>query len=285
MKNSRINSSLYKIKLQESVFSFSLDTSYAPSPRNDFAEKSAKELHSHSEYELFFIVSGSLQLVAPNEESEYTSGIVCIPPSYLHYTRRTGDVFRLLLSFKPAKNKISHITRFFKKFLQKKVTSCLLNNSVSYYLNEINKISLDQFLYFREKTTNLLSLIVYEVFSVNNRNIKDFLPKNENYLLQIDDIIFNQYAANPSINTIAQEICLSPKQVSRIIKKNYNRTFTELINERKMTVATSLLLETNKSVSEIIIFLNYETENYFYSLFKKKFGCTPLQYRKQNKKN
>ena len=59
----------------------------------------------------------------------------------------------------------------------------------------------------------------------------------------------------------------------------YGTTLSKLIADRKTSAAAMLLKNTDESVSEIIRKLNFGTECYFYSLFKKKYACTPLAYR------
>ncbi|MGL4584645.1 MAG: helix-turn-helix domain-containing protein [Flavobacterium sp.] len=44
-------------------------------------------------------------------------------------------------------------------------------------------------------------------------------------------------------------------------------------------------MQTNATVSQIAIDLNFTEESYFGRFFKKKTGVTPLQYRKQHKQH
>ena len=41
-----------------------------------------------------------------------------------------------------------------------------------------------------------------------------------------------------------------------------------------------VLLQTDLSVGEIIRYAGYENDSFFRSIFKKKYGTTPLNYRK-----
>ena len=43
-----------------------------------------------------------------------------------------------------------------------------------------------------------------------------------------------------------------------------------------------LLQNTEMQVSDIAAQVGYESEGYFYRLFKNQYGVTPLEYRKQN---
>jgi len=104
---------------------------------------------------------------------------------------------------------------------------------------------------------------------------------NESYLVKIDDAI-NEFRKDITLRSLADVLHLSTKQTSRIILKNYNKKLSELISEKRLSVAAELLIRSDKTVTEIIEYVNFNSEKYFYSQFKKKFGCTPLKYKKLN---
>lgn len=50
--------------------------------------------------------------------------------------------------------------------------------------------------------------------------------------------------------------------------------------EKRLSVATELLLRSDKTIQEIVEYVNFPSERYFYSQFKKAFNCTPYKYKK-----
>ncbi len=80
---------------------------------------------------------------------------------------------------------------------------------------------------------------------------------------------------------IAENVFLSVRQVSRIIQKEYHCTPRQLILEKKLSAAEILLKNTDIKVSQIAAMVNLGADNYFYTLFKKRYGKSPLQYRKE----
>lgn len=57
-----------------------------------------------------------------------------------------------------------------------------------------------------------------------------------------------------------------------------------VIADRRLTVAALMLKNTGKSVSEIAEETGFNTECRFFSLFRQKYGVTPLVYRKTESK-
>ena len=52
-------------------------------------------------------------------------------------------------------------------------------------------------------------------------------------------------------------------------------------NERKLSAALFQLTETDDPIVEIAYRTGFENQFYFSTCFKKKFGCSPSEYRKK----
>ena len=58
-------------------------------------------------------------------------------------------------------------------------------------------------------------------------------------------------------------------------------TFQEVVKEERMKKARALLRETDQTVETVAAEVGYENVEHFNRLFKKDYGMTPVQYRKQ----
>ncbi|MBR1622871.1 MAG: helix-turn-helix domain-containing protein [Pseudobutyrivibrio sp.] len=70
--------------------------------------------------------------------------------------------------------------------------------------------------------------------------------------------------------------------ISRIIKRHTGRTYTELIQEKRLNYAAYLLSSTELPVTDICVDVGYNNFSYFYKIFKKQFNVTPKEYRKRS---
>ena len=100
---------------------------------------------------------------------------------------------------------------------------------------------------------------------------------------QICSFIDEHYAAIHSIDDIAENCFISKYYMCREFKRQTGKTVGSYLSERRMTAAKELLLHTDRNVSAIARDTGFEAENYFFFVFKKAEGLTPLQYRKQFK--
>lgn len=90
--------------------------------------------------------------------------------------------------------------------------------------------------------------------------------------------------ANQTISTsdVAAHVGKSRSCLSRRFKKELGFGMNEFIMRCKLEEAKSLLTYTDKSISEISSYLCFSSQAYFQNVFKKKFGVTPNDYRRQS---
>lgn len=74
---------------------------------------------------------------------------------------------------------------------------------------------------------------------------------------------------------------MSPNYFSSVFKKELDQSAVNYITEVRMEKAREYLKDTDLSVIEIAENVGYEDSQYFFRVFKKTTGVTPLQYRQQ----
>ena len=92
----------------------------------------------------------------------------------------------------------------------------------------------------------------------------------------------DQNYANPdlSLRMLADMVGLSPAYFGKIFTAYTTYSFNDYLTNTRMKKAASLLVETKLPISQISESIGILNTNYFYSVFKKKFGMTPLAYRR-----
>jgi AraC-like DNA-binding protein len=87
-----------------------------------------------------------------------------------------------------------------------------------------------------------------------------------------------------TIEDVAAQIHRSASHTVRHFKKELGFTMGAFITRCKLEEAKVLLTHTDKSLAEISSYLCFTNQPYFHSVFKKQYGITPLQYRKQEQR-
>lgn len=71
--------------------------------------------------------------------------------------------------------------------------------------------------------------------------------------------------------------------LSKEIKKRTGKTYTELVQAKRLNQASYLLLTTSMSVMEVALSVGYDNISYFHRIFRERFGTTPRKYRVENR--
>ncbi|WP_195575643.1 AraC family transcriptional regulator [Paenibacillus sp. 1001270B_150601_E10] len=83
------------------------------------------------------------------------------------------------------------------------------------------------------------------------------------------------------LERLAKDIHLSKSHVSRVFRHETGSSITSYLLARRLKEACKLLEASDCSVEEITSRIGLTNTSYFIQMFKKHFGITPYQYRKQ----
>lgn len=86
-----------------------------------------------------------------------------------------------------------------------------------------------------------------------------------------------------SVNDVAAHVNRSSSYIMNHFKNELGIHIGAYIMRCKLEEAKSLLTYSEKSLAEISSYLCFSSQSYFQNVFKKQYGITPLQYRKQTK--
>ncbi|THF76241.1 response regulator [Cohnella fermenti] len=91
--------------------------------------------------------------------------------------------------------------------------------------------------------------------------------------------IAEHYRGNITLDTIAQEVFLSPVYLSFLFKQVEGVNLSDYLTEIRLAEAKRLLAGSSLKTYEVAVRSGYQDEKYFSRLFKKKIGMTPTEYR------
>ncbi len=116
--------------------------------------------------------------------------------------------------------------------------------------------------------------------------LKILLPlcvKNDSsndYISRSMEFIQRNFSRRLSVEEIANEVSVSPSYLYALFKKELDLSPIAYLNDIKLSHACMLLEFEDKAVSGIAEECGFYDQYYFSKLFKRKYGCSPLQYKK-----
>ncbi len=94
------------------------------------------------------------------------------------------------------------------------------------------------------------------------------------------DIASGKSTKSYTVHDFASALSITPNHLSEVVKNHFGKTPTQLIKDRQIIEAQSLLRSTDLSVSEIAYFLHFNDSSNFAKFFKKNTHLSPIEYRK-----
>ena len=82
---------------------------------------------------------------------------------------------------------------------------------------------------------------------------------------------------------LAEQLHYDPSWLSREIKRKTGKTYTQLVQEKRLAQAAFLLRNTDRNVSDIAVSVGYENISYFHRIFADAYGKSPRHYRVQER--
>ncbi|NWJ52216.1 MAG: helix-turn-helix transcriptional regulator [Bacteroidetes bacterium] len=108
------------------------------------------------------------------------------------------------------------------------------------------------------------------------------IPKTQNTTFKNFLIILEENFHRPEgVDFYAKKLFMSVRNLNFICQNVLQKSVSEIIETRKLIEAKNLLITTDKPISEIGFELGYNEKAYFTSVFKKKTGQTPSEFREQ----
>ncbi|MGI6113916.1 MAG: PocR ligand-binding domain-containing protein [Mahellales bacterium] len=104
--------------------------------------------------------------------------------------------------------------------------------------------------------------------------------KNAKSLGEALNFIRENYKNNLSLESVSQQIYISPYYLSHLFKEELGITFVEYLTRVRIEEAKKLLKDSSMSIVAIASEVGYEDASYFSKVFKKTTGLSPNQYRK-----
>lgn len=132
----------------------------------------------------------------------------------------------------------------------------------------------------KDKILNLLDVINIEISRKYLPESNHKTPVYNHKIDQFEKLIDAHFKTEKSPSFYASKMSITLKHLNRICKSILNKTATQLITERVILEAKRLLIDQNKSISQVAEQLNFENYSYFAKLFKKENGISPSDFRR-----
>lgn len=273
-----------------------IDVSYKHSfiTRRLKMDPDSDKIHSHKNFELNYITSGSGRRIVGNHISSYTPGdLVLLGPNISHCwevmepgTDGHGECV---------------VTHFYENIISSNFFNIPELNEVVNLLKEANSGILFHGPITKKVSESLKKMVridglaryieLLKVFSlllqVENReylalpsSMPNTYDKDREQIDKIYEYVFQNVQNGINLNDAAKLVYMEPSSFCRYFKKKTNQTFMDYVKNVRIGIAARLLAETDKQITQICYECGYNNLANFNHYFKVVMKKTPSQYRK-----
>ncbi len=128
---------------------------------------------------------------------------------------------------------------------------------------------------------------LFAIIESEKKNIeqeKGIVTKENETFKQFLILLESHYHEHVGVKFYADKLFMSARNLNNICHNILQRSVIEIIELRKLIEAKNLLINTEKSISEIGLEVGYNENTYFTNVFKKKSGQTPSEFRAEMKR-
>lgn len=154
------------------------------------------------------------------------------------------------------------------------------------YMELLSKVMTIETNYRSEAVSSLITSVFYLLAGVHARKLKEqnaVVPSSTSRGRQVFDqfirLVASNYSKHRNVGFYADQLCLTPKYLSKLIKSATGRSAPEWIDAYVILEAKNLLKYSSSTIKEIVYMLNFPNQSVFYKFFKARTGMTPSEYR------
>ncbi|MDA3879332.1 MAG: AraC family transcriptional regulator [Prolixibacteraceae bacterium] len=250
-------------------------------------------IHFHPEYEINFIsnAKGGRRVVGDHIAEIDELELVMVGPNLYHGWENFKNTQKYLHQITIQFPRDLFEGQLIKKNILKPIEELLKNsqrgilfskktteNLKDRFSNLSNKKGFDSYIEFQSLLYDLaISRDQKFLTNLSFQKNSDFF--NSDKIEKIYNYVRDNYSRKIMLEDAANLLNMSIVSFSRLIKQRTSKSFVDFVNEIRLGYATRMLIETNKSVSEICYECGFNNISNFNRTFKKKQKCTPSEFR------
>ena len=277
---------------------FIFEKIYVPTKHSFITRKlplrSNDNIHTHRNFELNFITSGSGRRIVGDNISGFEKGdLVLMGPNLPHCwevldSEMGQDPYCIVTHF--SENIVS--SDFFNMPELEKVVSLLKESrqglrfkfdddrAIQSVLRKMTKLEgLEYYIEILKLFNILLKTQEREKLS-NPINQGAVFSKNLEKINKVYEYVFQNIQEGVRLEEAAEVLNMAPSSFCRFFKKKTNLTFMEYVKQVRVGMAAKLLAETDKQITQICFESGYNNLANFNHYFKHIMKKTPSEYRK-----
>lgn len=253
--------------------------------------------HSHQHVEINYMYSGSCKQIINGKEMTLSKGELTLIDTNSTHSIGYTDEDDIMINFLIHKDYFN--STFFSRITNNNLITSFFINAINDEDKSLNYLVFDSsnnsrlqmfihefiFEYYypslnsQDILDNLFILIILEMINSLEESIKySSFSKRSSKLISAIQYMEENYKTC-TLESTAAAVHVNPSYLTTLLKKNFHKSYKELIIQIRMNEAQKLLLNTDKRIDTIAKECGYHNLSFFYTKFRETFHCSPREMR------
>lgn len=220
--------------------------------------------------------------------------VVALPSQIIEHREFSSDfkglffvISKSLLEALPKVGNMLSLFLYLKDFPCFDLTSVEIETVRDYHIFIRKRLKNKDDIYRREVVLGLMHGFFFDLCNIFKTHAPDvsYTTKNQSRKEYIFERFYESlvqfYQYERSVKFYADQLCLTPKHLSGVVKEVSGKTVGEWIDELVILEAKALLNSSSMNIQEIADRLNFANQSFFGKYFKHYTGMSPKEYRRK----
>lgn len=258
-------------------------------------------LHQHPQSQLTVILEGRGQLLVGDYVGRFEAGdVFLLGENIPHVFRSDAEYFEedsnlsiagntIFFDFQAISKSLEEVDEFRELLLlNEQINGCFkIKGQIKEKIIELfSDFGCFSGLKKLQKSLHILSLLDFEsedLIALNMIPVSRSLSERDGKRMdQVMRFILENSSRPIALDEVAEHAFMSKEAFCRFFKLRTRKTFTQYLQQLRITEAKKLLLETDMSISQISYQVGFQTLSHFNKTFKSMTDHTPKSWRKLN---
>jgi AraC-like DNA-binding protein len=244
-------------------------------------------MHRHRDFQLVWIAKGKgVHIVEQKKYSYHDGSLFLLAPHFLHQIEYNDGVEGYVVSFSDTFLD-SNQSKSTLQFYQHK--ECLINIDIADQL-QMNIEFASLYHYYNKgiesECNSILKDYLHIILTKISRYRRNEISTNSNNSINLLErfikLVREHYKTQRNLQFYHDKLAVSQRKLNDAIGHTTGLSPAKFMEQYSLNEAARMLLYSNYSIKEIAAELGYFDNSYFSKAFKKYFGKSPLQYRKEH---
>ncbi|WP_312089500.1 AraC family transcriptional regulator [Chryseobacterium sp.] len=249
--------------------------------------------HYHPEIELILVKGGSGKRQIGSSITYFKDGDLVLIGSNLPHcgltNENTNNEHEIVIQFKPdflgdkiwEVQEMAKIAAMLEKSKSGMVFGDEIKKAIGSKISQMHELqSVNKLLKFFEILHDLSVSEDYRILNAGKYYLQTHVEDNER-INRIFNYVKDHFKEQITLEEIAELANMKVPSFCRYFKKITNKTFTQFVNEYRITHSLKLLAEKPMSITEVCFESGFNNFSYFNKTFKEYIKKSPSQYRKE----